>query len=309
MGNYRKIYSRDLTDREIFEKFKKSVYPESVICPHCGSVNIYAPNIEERMFRCRDCLKKFSILKYTYLENTNLKLRDWFEVINYFVREVLSNQVPAKIGVQESWSITRLYKRIRNAITEHSHSDFKKRRLGAYYNNLEKIEKSFDRIGDYLEISYEDYEYFTFIVCLNEENSEQLFVEYAGNTTNIFHSFISGKKRGENKLDWAVNSLLNRIEYNDEEIYPYVSAICYFREEKDKSMILPIIRLLFYNEPRKIKPLKELGDVLLRKYRGIPKKNIEGYIKELEFRFNNRALSVEKKVELIIEALMMKRDS
>ncbi len=48
------------------------------VCPHCQAIVIYRTN---RGYKCKECLKKFSIKTGTIFENSNIKLSTWFAAI------------------------------------------------------------------------------------------------------------------------------------------------------------------------------------------------------------------------------------
>ncbi len=53
--------------------FVQSRWPEGIVCPHCGSVNVN-PNTKHRSmpYRCRDCRKRFSTRTATVMECSKL---------------------------------------------------------------------------------------------------------------------------------------------------------------------------------------------------------------------------------------------
>ena len=219
MGDYNEKYSRDLTDFEIFTIFEEVRYPDSVSCPFCESMDIYPPNIEKRLFRCRKCKRKFSILRNTYLENTKLKLREWYEVINCFSSGLSANKASKELQVNKHWSISRLYNRIREAIKEHSETKFAESVVVDKSENLENLNKYFDEFGNHLEVCYSSYEYYGFIICLNMEREGDLFLMYIGDITDIFHRYISDKKKGKDKRDLLIKNLIERMSFTKVKIF------------------------------------------------------------------------------------------
>ena len=58
--------------------FVQSRWPEGIVCPHCGSVNVN-PNTKHRSmpYRCRDCRKRFSTRTATVMECSKLGFQIW----------------------------------------------------------------------------------------------------------------------------------------------------------------------------------------------------------------------------------------
>jgi transposase-like protein len=61
-------------------------WPDGVVCPRCGSRNVYALKTRKWHWECPDCREggayRFSDITGTIFENTNKDLRDWFRVIH-----------------------------------------------------------------------------------------------------------------------------------------------------------------------------------------------------------------------------------
>jgi len=77
--NILELQDRFPNDGAFMDAFIERLYGDDVPCPRCGSVN--CTRINEKKFRCRDCKKKFSVLKGTIFENTKLPLVCWLYAI------------------------------------------------------------------------------------------------------------------------------------------------------------------------------------------------------------------------------------
>ena len=95
-GNYRsererkrypqRRYERDFPDEESAERwFIKTLWPDGVRCPRCGSDDIVDRNLKPRQWRCRDCRRggssstDFSVKSVTVMHSSNLSLLRWVD--------------------------------------------------------------------------------------------------------------------------------------------------------------------------------------------------------------------------------------
>jgi transposase-like protein len=62
-------------------------WPNGVVCPRCGNINVHVNTIKEHHWNCYECSPngggyRFSVLVGTIFENTNKPLQDWFRVMH-----------------------------------------------------------------------------------------------------------------------------------------------------------------------------------------------------------------------------------
>ena len=73
---------------EAFRFVESILWPEGPICPHCGSVKVYAikPNAEKRvrmgLKKCGDCRKQFTVRIGTIFEESHLPMTKWLQAIH-----------------------------------------------------------------------------------------------------------------------------------------------------------------------------------------------------------------------------------
>ena len=79
-------YERDFPDEESAESwFIKTLWPDGVRCPRCGSIDVVDRNLEPRQWRCRDCRRNgssstdFSVKSVTVMHSSNLPLLQWLD--------------------------------------------------------------------------------------------------------------------------------------------------------------------------------------------------------------------------------------
>jgi transposase-like protein len=74
-----------LSDDEAFETFKQCRWEGGEpVCPHCGSDAVYTYTAR-RLFKCKACLKQFSVTSGTIFAGRKLAIRDYLAAIALFV--------------------------------------------------------------------------------------------------------------------------------------------------------------------------------------------------------------------------------
>lgn len=74
-----------LTDDEAFETFKQCRWEGGEpVCPHCGSNAVYTFTAR-RLFKCKACVKQFSVTSGTIFAGRKLAIRDYLAAIALFV--------------------------------------------------------------------------------------------------------------------------------------------------------------------------------------------------------------------------------
>ena len=85
--------------------FVQSRWPEGIVCPHCGSVNVN-PNTKHRSmpYRCRDCRKRFSTRTATVMECSKLGFQIWAIAI-FLIATNLKGISSMKLqGTSKNWA-------------------------------------------------------------------------------------------------------------------------------------------------------------------------------------------------------------
>lgn len=76
-----------MSDDEAYATFRAVRFAENggePVCPHCGSVTIYA-FARRRLFKCRDCGRQFTCTSGTIFASRKLPIRDYLLAIVIFV--------------------------------------------------------------------------------------------------------------------------------------------------------------------------------------------------------------------------------
>lgn len=114
------------TEKSVMEYFLSIRYPNSMSCPHCGSVRIYSRANNHKLFDCPDCKNSFSPFKNTIFEKSSTDLRKWMFAIHLFLNSkkgISGMQLQREIGVtyKTAW---RMLQQIRLAMSNAENQEF-----------------------------------------------------------------------------------------------------------------------------------------------------------------------------------------
>src|SRR4051812_16511455 len=98
---FQKEFSTEEQCRQYLEQIRWNGTPA---CPHCGSVSVTRFANNNRIFKCKDCRKKFSVTVGTIYENTKIPLTKWF-LANYILsvhsKGISSHQLATMLDVTQ----------------------------------------------------------------------------------------------------------------------------------------------------------------------------------------------------------------
>ena len=116
---FQKTFSTDEICREFLEQQRWGSTPA---CIHCGSLNVHRFVTNNRIFKCRDCRKKFSVIVGTIYENTKLPLTKWFlatYILSVHSKGISSLQLANWLGITQK-SAWHLNHRIRQMLSNNA---------------------------------------------------------------------------------------------------------------------------------------------------------------------------------------------
>ena len=105
------------TNDKCWEYLKTRRFPDGIYCLHCGVEQVY--ECADKLYKCSECKKRFSIRKGTIFDSSRIELRKWFLAM-YFIdtssKGISSVQLGKQIGVTQktAWFMAQ---RIREAYT------------------------------------------------------------------------------------------------------------------------------------------------------------------------------------------------
>ena len=116
---FQKTFSTDEICREFLEQQRWGNTPA---CVHCGSLNVHRFVTNSRIFKCRDCRKKYSVTVGTIYENSKLPLTKWFlatYILSVHSKGISSLQLANWLGITQK-SAWHLNHRIRQMLSNNA---------------------------------------------------------------------------------------------------------------------------------------------------------------------------------------------
>lgn len=296
---FRSIYSSKLSSFEIQSLFVTARYGERASCSQCEKTQVLW--LTERKFRCKHCWSVSSLTTTAWLENSKLSLRIWYELIWCFALIHSAHKAGRllQIDTKPCWTA---YQIIRKAITVKSREQKEKIAgtvevdesfYGGLFKNLRKetryeLRKKglakrgrgaiyrkqpvfgiFKRNGEvYLELIAE---------CTKQELEEVIERKIAKKSEVFSDTFTS---------------------------YNGLVGLGYIHSTVDHGMEIYVDGRVHVNG---MEGFWGLSKTNMHTYKGIKKKNWILYLKEMEFRYNNRLLNFDQLAVKIIGILMSYR--
>ncbi|MFN8295288.1 MAG: IS1595 family transposase [Chitinophagales bacterium] len=117
--DFQKEFSTDEKCREYLEQQRWNGTPA---CVHCGALNVHRFVTNNKVFKCRDCRKKFTVVVGTIYENTKLPLTKWFlatYILSVHSKGISSLQLANWLGITQK-SAWHLNHRIRQMLSNNA---------------------------------------------------------------------------------------------------------------------------------------------------------------------------------------------
>lgn len=296
---YKTTYSSDLSSQEIYSIFLGAKYRHYIHCDWCRSDRAY--KTDSMVWRCRSCWKYFSLTSRTYLENTRLDLRYWYEVTWHFVIMHSAHQASKLLKDKDHRKVLSCYQIIRQALLDYSEYTWSgnleagtyevdESYFGGEFKNLRKeVRERLRQEGKAKRGRGAKYRKQP-VFGVYRRNGEVYLKPIPSCDAEILIPIIEGMIPKES----IVNSDTFR-PYNGLEALGYVHfTIDHHNQE-------------YVNGKIHINGLEGfwgLAKTNMHTYKGVRKKNWIYYLKEMEFRYNNRDLEYEERAEKIIHILM-----
>lgn len=306
-----KRFTANFSVTEINRIFRHARFPARTLCLRCNSRNISL--VSDGRYFCRRCDYLFSLTTGTYLSRSHLDFDQWYELVWWFVYEFTANKTAAETRLSQTL-LQRCFSIIRKAIY-----DYEQKQMGELFSGIIEVDETY--VGaKFRNKRRASRDYYRKINAVKRGRGSKVlqqpvfglyqrngvvyvkFIEDAGKKT--LQDIIKGKIVLESEVytdTWKSYRGLNDHGYRHRTINHDAGE--YARVEKAQ-------RSKHKNTvPRKIHIngiegfwgyLKER----LLKHHGVGKNNLIYYVKEIEFRFNNRKLDTDEMVSKIISILM-----
>lgn len=297
---FRSIYTSSLTDQHVRNVFVSARYGKTVACSRCSSQQIL--RVSQRTFRCRSCWSVSSVTTGTWLEGRKLALRVWLEIVWCFVLAHAAHKA-GKLLRMPYKSCFGGYQTIRKAIV----ADSRKHR-NQFTGTLE-VDESF---------------YGGLFKNLRKETRWKMRREglaKRGRGAKYRKQPVFGiyKRNGEVYLELVAECTKEELETiikkkiaKDSEVfsdtftsYNGLIGLGYVHATVDHGMEIYVDGRVHVNG---MEGFWGLSKTNMHTYKGIRKKNWPQYLKEMEFRYNNRRLDFDELVTKIIGILMSYRE-
>src|SRR3989344_2944579 len=296
---FRTVFSSKLTDRQIRNIFVKVRYGKSVSCSRCSEKKILW--VSERRFRCKTCWVFGSLTKRTWLERSKLSLRLWYELIWNFALCHSANKSGKLLG-KDAKLCWQGYQLIRKAIVQASYRGRKKFTgtveldesfYGGTFKNLRKhVRMELRRLG--LNKRGGGAKYRKQPVFGIFKRNGQVYLEPIPETKAKILSPIIKKKI---KVGTDVFS-------DTGTWYAGLVGLGYVHRTVDHGKEEYVDGEVHING---LEGFWGLSKTNMHTYKGIKKKNWLLYLKEMEWRYNNRGLSFDEQVGETMKLLMTYR--
>jgi len=280
--------------------FSHAKYGKNKACKRCKSRVLHRLNDDR--YECSKCQYRFSVKTNTYLKHSRLSLDVWYELLWWFVYGFTANKTAKEIQLSQKL-VHRCFTIIRKALYDYEERNIKpafgtveidETYVGPKFKNRRKKRREYYRRVDAVKRERGAKTLLQPVFGFYQRNGT-VYVEFVSDAEKkTLQDIIKGKIVLQSKIytdTWKSYRGLNKKGYHHKTVdhgrQEYVK-----HTRGNKVHINGIEGFWGY--------LKEQ----LLKHHGVRRSNLIYYVKEQEFRFNNRHLSTDKMVNKIINILM-----
>lgn len=298
MSAIKSVYSSRLSDREILLQFAKCKFGKRISCRKCYWGRL--TGFDNRSFRCPKCWSKVSVTAETWLDKSRLPLRFWYEIAWCFVLAHSAHKA-GRLLESPYKSVWSSYQRIRKVLLATSKMrrkfsgtvEFDESFYGGTFKNLrKKIRYEYRRLG--LNKRGGGAKYRKQPVFGIFKRNGQVYLEPVPEATAKILAPIIRKKV----------KLGSDIFSDTGTWYNGLVGMGYVHRTVDHGKQEYVDGEIHING---LEGFWGLSKTNMHTYKGIKKKNWFLYLKEMEWRYNNRRLSFDDQVAEIMKLLMTYR--
>lgn len=291
-----KRFSSSLSCAKIFNFFAQEKFVKRARCLRCNSYRIYR---RSETYFCRKCWYKFSLTTNTALAKMKLPLRMWHEIINCFALGFSAHKTYKFLDLKHYERAFKAYRVIREKIVSDSEINFEKWRGtfevdesffgGKFKNKRKKERKKLRELGLAKRGRGAKYTQQP-VFGIYKRNGNVFLIPVPDTKRKQLEKIIKGRVRIKSKI------------YSDKwKGYAGLVGLGYVHTSIDHGKEEYVSGKVHING---MEGFWGLSKVNMRTYKGIRKKNWLYYLKEMEFRYNNRKLNHDQMVSKIIKVLM-----
>ncbi|MGE5445324.1 MAG: IS1595 family transposase [Ignavibacteriales bacterium] len=292
-----KRFTFQFTLSKIQRVFWQSKFPARKYCIRCHSRSISV--ISDGRFLCRRCRYLFSILTGTLISRSRLPLDAWYELLWWFFYEFTANKAAKETELPQRL-IHHCFSTIRKAIYDYEEAEMEKffgivevdeTCIGPKFKNRRKKERGYLKRMGVVKRGRGAQMLLQPVFGMYQRDGEVHIKFISDIDKKTLQDIIRGRIDLESDVysdTWKSYKGLTRKGYRHETIDH--SKEEYVRDEKIH--INGIEGFWGYLKER------------LLKHHGVAKTNLIYYVKEQEFRFNNRHISTEQMIEKIIKIIL-----
>lgn len=293
---FQPIYSVKKSDKEIKKIFVRKKRDKKVSCNVCKKDKVKW--LDERKYRCKNCFKYGSLTTGTFLAKSKLSLRIWYELTWCFAIGHPAYKA-SKLNKLSSKICWQTYQKIRKALVIHSLSnklkitgtvELDESYYGGLFKNLRKEKRwQYRYQGKAKRGRGAKY------------RKQPVFGIYKRNGS-VYLELITECTKAE--LQEIIKRKIDKkaeVFTDDFRGYNGLVGLGYVHDTIDHGMEIYVDGRIHING---MEGFWGLSKTNMHTYKGIKKKNWILYLKEMEFRYNQRKLNFDKQVLKIIEIIM-----
>ena len=295
-----KRFTATLSVSKILKIFGHTKYPRKRHCIKCKYRRL--SRLSDGRFLCLRCHYKFSILTNTYLQRSILCLDSWYELLWWFSYGFTANKTSGEVKLPQQ-RVHKCFTTIRAAIYDYEQFEMKgffgevevdETYVGPKFKNRRKKNRDYYRTIKAVKRGRGAKTLLQPVFGLYQRDG-RVYVEFIKDAEKkTLQDIIKGRIVLESHLytdTWKSYKGLNKQGYHHETIDHGKQE--YVKEKKGKKVHINGIEGFWGY-------LKEH----LLKHHGVSKDNLIYYVKEQEFRFNNRHLNTEEFILKLISVLL-----
>jgi len=292
---FKSVYSQKLSEARIKVIFRQARFGVKTTCPKCHSRKI--SYLKNDYYRCRKCWYKFGLITGTHLARLKIPLRFWYEIVWCFVLQFSAFKTKKLLKVKNYERCFKAYQIIREAILTDSRERFLKSKgtfevdesfYGGQFKNLCKETRfKYRKEGKAKRGRGAKYRKQP-VFGIYKRDGEVYLEPIPDCDAPILETIIKKKINSGSKIfsdTWKGYQGLVGLGYAHSKV-----------NHKNEEFVSGKVHI------NGMEGFWGLSKTNMHVYKGIRKENWIYYLKEMEFRYNNRKLDFD---DLVIELLIV----